>query len=298
MSDRPEILCIGAMLWDIIGRSFVVLDRGNDVPGRIGQVPGGVALNVAVSLARQGKRAAILSAIGRDSAGDALQDEARHLGVDTNYLYINNNLPSDFYIAVEDPEGLVASIADAHSLEAAGDLILTALHDGRLGNIDAPWTGPIVLDGNLTSDLLSRIAVDPLLAQAKLSVIPASPGKAERLLPLLARPETLFYLNRYEAETLADRPCPDARTAAEAVVARGAARAIVTDGAHLVADALTDAPTLVCEPAKVEIMRVTGAGDAFLAAHLIAEQAGSDRQTALNIATQAATDHVSGKDLT
>lgn len=297
MSERPQILCIGAMLWDIIGRSFRPLHRGNDVPGRIGQVPGGVALNVAVSLARQGKRAAILTAIGADPAGEALREEAGYLGVNTEYIYLNKDLPSDFYIAIEDPNGLVASIADAHSLEAAGDLILAPLRDGRLASAESPWTGPIVLDGNLTSTLLAEMAVNPLMAQAKLRVIPASPGKAERLIPLLGRPDTLFYLNREEAETLAGRPCRDAVDAAQAVVAKGAARAIVTNGPDIVADAIAGAPTLISHPAKVEIMRVTGAGDAFLAVHLAAEEAGLDRQTALEKATRAATDHVAGKDL-
>ncbi|MEN9411451.1 MAG: hypothetical protein RL216_3425, partial [Pseudomonadota bacterium] len=40
MSARPDILCIGSVLWDIIGRSAIVMRQGSDVPGRITRLPG------------------------------------------------------------------------------------------------------------------------------------------------------------------------------------------------------------------------------------------------------------------
>ena len=49
---KPDILCIGAMLWDVIGRAPRRMAPGADVPGRIRHIPGGVALNVALALAR------------------------------------------------------------------------------------------------------------------------------------------------------------------------------------------------------------------------------------------------------
>ncbi|MEY8840710.1 kinase, partial [Cribrihabitans sp. XS_ASV171] len=45
MSDNPDILCIGSVLWDIIGRSASHMRQGSDVPGRITRLPGGVAMN-------------------------------------------------------------------------------------------------------------------------------------------------------------------------------------------------------------------------------------------------------------
>jgi sugar/nucleoside kinase (ribokinase family) len=61
----PDILCIGSVLWDIIGRSPASMRLGSDVPGRITRLPGGVAMNIAMTLARFGMRPALLSAIGR-----------------------------------------------------------------------------------------------------------------------------------------------------------------------------------------------------------------------------------------
>lgn len=292
MSPQPDILCIGAMLWDVIGRAPRRMAPGADVPGRIRHIPGGVALNVAIALARWGLRPAVLSAVGRDPEGDALIAEAERLGALTGWLTRDAGQPTDCYMGVEDSEGLIAAIADVHGLEQAGAAILAPL-DGDL----AGWTGPVVLDGNLTEELLARIARDPRLAGADLRVVPASPGKAERLEPLIAARRGCFYLNRLEAEILAGRACPDAAMAAEAVVARGAARVLVTDGPRPAAEAAAGGPTLTAAPPTVRVARVTGAGDCFLAAHLAAGLRGRPRADALRQAVEAAAAHVSGRDM-
>ncbi|AUH32870.1 PfkB family carbohydrate kinase [Paracoccus tegillarcae] len=292
MTEQPDIICIGAMLWDVIGRAPRAMKAGHDVPGRIAHIPGGVALNVAIALARRGMRPAVLSAVGLEPEGDALVAESARLGVMTAHLIRDPDLPTDCYMAVEDNSGLVAAIADAHSLEAAGERILAPLDNALAG-----WQGVAVVDGNLTERLLARIAGDPRLAHADLRIVPASPGKAKRLDPLIAAGRGCFYLNRLEAEIIAGRACADAVTAAEAVTAKGARRVIVTDGGERVADAMSGQPTLTATPPAVRIARITGAGDCFLAAHLVAEQQGADRDGALQAATQAAAAHVAGKDL-
>ena len=51
-TPSEDIICIGSVLWDIIGRSPRDMISGNDVPGRIRRIPGGVAMNIAMTLAR------------------------------------------------------------------------------------------------------------------------------------------------------------------------------------------------------------------------------------------------------
>ncbi|MDB2369265.1 kinase, partial [Octadecabacter sp.] len=53
MKTTP-ILCIGSVLWDIIGRAPGQMRAGSDVPGRITRRPGGVAMNIAMTLAQFG----------------------------------------------------------------------------------------------------------------------------------------------------------------------------------------------------------------------------------------------------
>ncbi|GAB4388017.1 PfkB family carbohydrate kinase [Albidovulum sp.] len=293
MSALPDSLAIGSVLWDILGRAPAHLAPGSDMPGRITRQPGGVALNVAAALVRCGMRPALLSAVGRDGEGEALVAACAAQGIVTEHLYRSDDLPTDRYMAIEGAGGLIAAIADAHSLEAAGERILAPLGDGRLGAPSAPWRGVIALDGNLTPAVLARIAGSPLFAAADLRVAPASPGKAERLLPLLPMPNAVFYLNREEAGLLCRRRFDDAAGAAAAVCARGAARVLVTDGAGPAADAAPEG-LLTASPPPVPVARVTGAGDCFMAAHIAAERRGADRPAALAAALAAAAQHVSG----
>lgn len=294
MNSAPDILCIGSVLWDVIGRSKSSMRQGSDVPGRITQLPGGVALNIAMTLRRFDLHPALLSAVGRDVAGTQLVAETEAMGLICEYLYRSDDLPTDRYMAVEGANGLIAAIADAHSLEAAGDKILTPLQDGTLGSADAPYSGMIALDGNLTLALLSKIASDPLFAQADLRVAPASPGKAERLRPFLDQSRATLYVNLEEAETLCQKTFKTAAEAATAMVERGAASALVTDGGNSAAEA--DATGLrQASPPQVLVARVTGAGDTFMAAHMNAELRGLPKQDALEQALLAAARYVSGE---
>ncbi|MEQ8258307.1 MAG: PfkB family carbohydrate kinase [Roseovarius confluentis] len=294
MTPPPDILCIGSVLWDIIGRSASAMRQGSDVPGRITRGPGGVALNIALTLLRFGLRPALLSAVGRDAPGEELLALCTARGIDTSHVWRSSELPTDQYMAIEGAGGLVAAIADAHSLEAAGDRILAPLQDGTLGSAAKPHTGPIALDGNLTTTLLSRIAHDPAFSAADLRVAPASPGKAERLLPFLQTGRGILYVNLEEAGILCGRTFASASDAAQALRDRGATRAVVTNGAETAADAHPGG-LLTGQPAPVLVTRVTGAGDTFMAAHIAAETRGEDRATALDRALQAAATHISGE---
>lgn len=293
MAARPDILCIGSVLWDVIGRTHLEMTLGNDKPGRITRVPGGVALNIAMTLRRLGLKPALLSVVGRDAEGTALAAECTQMGLITDYLLADAELPTDQYMAIEAQGELIAAVADAQSLEAAGARILAALKDGRLGSQAAPWSGPVALDGNLTEALLSEIAVSPAFAAADLRLAPASPGKVRRLLPLLAHERATLYVNCEEAGLLLDQTFTEAAAGAEALVQAGARRVLVTQGAHQAVDA--DARGAISRhPPKVAAQRITGAGDTFMAAHIAAELTGNDRVSALESALSAAADYVAG----
>ena len=293
MNSPVDILCIGSVLWDIIGRTPAHMAAGADVPGRIARLPGGVAMNLAMTFARFGLRPALLTAIGRDAEGEELIRAAARLGLVTDHAYRSDDLPTDRYMAIEGGNGLIAAIADAHSLEGAGDKILRPLADGRLGTADAPWDGLIALDGNLTLALLSDIARSPLFAAADLRVAPASPGKAERLLPLLPLENATLYVNLEEAGLISQRRFADAPAAARALLDRGARRVLVTNGGAATADGGARG-VISAAPPPVLVTRITGAGDTFMAAHIVSELRGEDRPTALQSALNAAAQYVSG----
>src|SRR5690606_9023923 len=145
----------------------------------------------------------------------------------------------------------------------------------------------------LTQALLADIAASPLFSAADLRVAPASPGKAERLLPLLPVPRATLYVNLEEAGLLCQRRFASAPEAAAGLVARGAARVLVTDGGRTSADGTADG-ILTAEPPLVLVTRITGAGDTFMAAHIAAERRGESRAGALDAALAAAALYVSG----
>nr|WP_226341006.1 PfkB family carbohydrate kinase [Gemmobacter serpentinus] len=290
-----DILCIGSVLWDIIGRSPAAMRLGSDVPGRITRLPGGVAMNIAMTLRRFGLTPGLLTAIGRDAEGDELVAACARMGMVTDHIYRSEDLPTDRYMAVEGANGLIAAIADAHSLEAAGDKILRPLADGRLGRADAPWAGPVALDGNLTEALLAQIAASALFARADLRIAPASPGKAERLLPLLSHPGATLYVNLEEASLICAAEFTSAPQAAEGMLARGAHRVLVTDGGRTCAEGTQGAGVITGTPPEVLVTRITGAGDTFMAAHIVAEGRGAPREAALTAALRAAATYVSGE---
>ena len=291
--DTHQILCIGSVLWDVIGRSSAVMRLGSDVPGRITRIPGGVALNVAMTLRRFGLTPVLLTAVGQDAEGDELLKNCDQLGLITAHVYRSEDLPTDTYMAVEGANGVIAAIADAHSLEAAGDKILRPLTDGRFGTPNAPFTGRIVLDGNLTETLLAQIAQSDVFAKADLRVAPASPGKAERLLPLLAMKNATLYVNLEEAGLLCFETFASATEAATALLAKGAAEVLVTNGGAAAAHG-TKAGVFQALPPQVLVTRVTGAGDTFMAAHIAAQMRGEGAQQALETALSAAAAYVSG----
>ena len=290
MTSQPDILCIGSVLWDIIGRATPHMRVGSDVPGRITRLPGGVAMNIAMAVKAYGLNPALLSAVGRDDEGDDLIRACTRMGMITDHLYRSEDLPTDRYMAIEGGNGLIAAIADAHSLEAAGAKILRPLTEGPLMG----WSGLIALDGNLTLELLETIATSDMFKAADLRIAPASPGKAERLTPFLTHQSATLYVNLEEAGLLMHTKFATSTDAAKAMIDRGLYRVSVTDGPRI-ATVATKAEVISEIPPEVLVTRITGAGDTFMAAHIAAEAQAVSGRASLIRALEATAIYISGE---
>ncbi|MGB1209208.1 MAG: PfkB family carbohydrate kinase, partial [Paracoccaceae bacterium] len=144
-----------------------------------------------------------------------------------------------------------------------------------------------------TEALLTQIATDPAFGAADLRVAPASPGKALRLRPFLMQSRGTLYVNLEEAGLLCDHRFDATPEAARALIAAGAPRALVTDGAEITTDASAAGVVSLAPPRVDRVGRITGAGDTFMATHMDAELRGMDRTSALQCALRAAADYVS-----
>ena len=142
---------------------------------------------------------------------------------------------------------------------------------------------------------MAEIAARPEFAAADLRLVPASPGKAERLRPLLGHPQATLYVNLEEACLITGTSSETAEGGAAALLSAGARRVIVTDGHGEAVDG-GDGVLVRATPPPVTARRITGAGDTFMAAHIAAERAGADRQSALRAAVEAAAAYVEGRD--
>jgi pseudouridine kinase len=288
MSSPCDILCVGAAHWDRIGRSPWRIAPGGDVPGTVTRSPGGVALNIALGVAVEGMRPALLASVGTDAQGAELIAAAVAAGIDCTHVHRMPGRSTDLYLAIEGPQGLVAAVADSGTLEAGASAMTAPFARG--GALTA-WAGPLVLDGNLPVSVLARLIQHPGLSASPLCLVPASPAKAARLRGLLGHPRLTIHGNVIEAAALTGKDVTDAESGAQALRALGFARAVVTDGAGMAADA-GRAHFVTRKPPKVAVRRVTGAGDRFIAAHIVATIRGASPEEALAIALERSADFV------
>lgn len=275
-----QVACIGSAHWDIVARAALPPTAGADLPGRIVRRPGGVALNVALGLARAGVACEILTVLGRDPDGDALARLAAEAGVNAAFVR-RSDAATGRYLAIEGPDGgLFAAVADCAALDAGAEALVMAL-------AARPLPPVVVADGNLDPAALARLVALP---GPRLVLVAASPAKAGRLRAAIARGRADVVLNRREAEAVLGRPLRDSRIAAAALCAAGAREAVVTDGAAAATRTGPGFTVTLAPPAASG--GTTGAGDAFAAALVAADLAGLDPEPALAHALAVAARHL------
>ncbi len=271
-----DIVCFGAAHFDVIGRARPGA-RGADAPGMVETRPGGVALNVACGLAAHGLDVGLVSAVGDDAEGRALRAALEGCGVRAEGLVVYNGAPTGRYVVIERADGdIIAAVADTTAVDAVTPEHLDlGLHIRARG-----W----FIDANLPSSVVRALACAP--DRPPLSADAASEAKAVRLRPTLARLDVI-YCNRREAEAICATGLNAARAAAEALVSRGARRAVVTDGALPAADAGAHGVATL-RPETAPLRSATGAGDALIAAHMAALLQGANPRDALAAGLAAA----------
>jgi sugar/nucleoside kinase (ribokinase family) len=293
MEYEADVICVGSVLWDVIGRTNKPVSRGGDVGGYISRIPGGVAFNIAQNLVNLNLQPCLLAFLGNDNEGIQLFSICQELGINTDYIYRSDNFATDNYVAIEDSDGVVAAIADAHSLENVGSEILKPLKTSRFNNHLKAGRLPLIIDGNLKPDLLIDLSLDPFFEKFDVKLVPASPGKAYRLAPFVTNKNITLYLNLVEAQILCGKEFSDTVMAASEIISSGVGKVIITNGKNKVAMASEVTGVLSVTPPKIKVNRLTGAGDAFLAAHVKAEMLSYDAVDCLEFAVEQSAKYIS-----
>jgi pseudouridine kinase len=262
LPDKRPVMCIGAANLDRKLRTIAAMQLGTSNPATAEEVYGGVARNIAENLARLNLPTALLTALGDDSAGRALQDHAEGAGIDTRGSLKLPETATGTYTAILDAHGeMVVALADM----ALYERITPAFLVSRLPQRSA--AAMTVADLNLPADSIGALLASARADNVPLIIVAVSQPKMARL-PADLTGLRLLILNRGELETRAGRALPteaDVRAACREVQAQGAQDVIVTCGSQGVFHTRTGELVWLAAH-QVEVVDVTGAGDAFAAA--------------------------------
>jgi len=244
------VVVVGGANLDLKARTTAEIVRGTSNPGTLATSPGGVGRNIAETLGRLGTPTVLVAAVGSDHFGDDLLDATAKGGVDITHVRQVPG-PTGTYLAVLDASGdLAIGVSD---MAATATLAPEHLDPDLLAAADL-----VVLDGNLRADTLASAWALATVAGVRVVLDPVSVPKAALVAPLLgARPLWCITPNLAELAVLGGS-VPDLHR-------RGVALVWVRRGAQ---GSLLSGPDGEVELAAIgaEVVDVTGAGDAMLAA--------------------------------
>jgi pseudouridine kinase len=268
--DLLPVAVVGGANVDVKARTTAALVGATSNPGVVSRSAGGVGRNIAENLARLGHPVALLSVVGDDADGDWLLSRTEEAGVTTTSVRRSGRTGS--YVAVLDDSGeLAVAVADMAATDAfaPADLDLDALRAASL----------VVLDGNLTAATVAAVLDEAARAGVPVVVDPVSVAKAARIAPLLGpeRPVHALTPNRDELAALGGSAAAlHARGAGLVWVRHGRDGSVLTTAAD--PDGISNGGTRLPAPlvAPEDVVDVTGAGDASLAAFCHRLLAGDD----------------------
>lgn len=254
IADNPfALLGIGGAHVDRIGHVVGQYYPGASNPGHLTSSVGGGALNALRNARLRGiGSVGLISARGGDHDGVIVGDTIEKAGItDMSAVFLDRRTAS--YTAILDTGGdQVAGLADMEIYETAlpRQLRRKALREA------VALANALLVDANLPVAALQTICD---LATGPVYAIAISPAKAERLLAVAGRIDTVF-MNRREMEALAAGTSAKGLTG---LAAHGFRRAVVTGGSGPVLVLDGDNRFAVSQPKAAEITDVTGAGDAL-----------------------------------
>jgi pseudouridine kinase len=258
-----RIACVGAAAMDRRVQPEGELRWGTSNPVRTSAAPGGVARNIAETLARLGCRVALFSVVGSDRDGERIVAGLKAAGVELDGLRRAPGLPTASYTAVLDQDRrLLVGLADMLIFDQL-DLAWADRASDALQCFDL-W----IVDANLPAATLAR-----LLGRKRGQTVladPVSAPKAPRLGDLLGAIDMIFP-DRAELAALSGRAIDGPVELAEAAAQlrrRGTGAVVVTlggDGVYL--DDREDGRSGRRLPALAPrvVRDITGAGDALIA---------------------------------
>ncbi|WP_297589978.1 PfkB family carbohydrate kinase [Roseibium sp.] len=282
-SSASRVISIGAIHFDTIAHAASHIRPETSTPARHNSKPGGVATNIARTLSKLGVETGLIGVFGDDGPAQILQKQLKAEGIHLAHA-IRSGFATGQYLALHNPDGQLAAacVDDKILADAPPDLFDTALDDLAVSSKqETIW----FLDANLPEAMLhrliSKIGTGRLIANA------VSNAKAPRLKSALKSLECLM-LNRGEASAITGLPhntVPE--TLVKALHEMGLRNLVLTDGSKDVI--ASEVGTLTrFSPPNVNVVDVTGAGDALTAGTIAALATGLKLREAVPYGLSAA----------
>ncbi len=253
------ICVVGGINLDLSATSYSNACMEDSNPGKVNYTPGGVGRNIAENICRLGEKVSLIAPFGDDDYGKMLIKSCDEIGIDVSNRLNFPNENTGMYVCVNDYDGEMLIAISA--MDICQKVLPNTLED-KIDFLNKSQL--IVLDANLPESSLVYITENakvPVFADA---VSVAKCSKIKKILPKL----TLVKANRFEAEALSDVPIKtmkDLEKAAKALLNTGLKNIIITlgkEGAFFANEKQYGTiPAL-----KVNVLNVTGCGDAFMSA--------------------------------
>jgi pseudouridine kinase len=258
-----DVLVVGGMNMDTLARISGDTVPASSNPGVTTTAPGGVGRNVAENLARLGSPVRLVGVVGDDAAGTALLEQLAVLDVDLTGVRRSSDCATGTYTAVLDHDGgLVIGVADM----AATD----SLSPDDVGERNVHGASWMVLDGNLRTDTIAHCLELAELHDVPVVLDPVGVAKATRL----GRLPGLHTFTPNHDELTAWAGTDDVEAALAHAHSEGIDVVWLREGAAGSTLHVGDGETTRLRLPPAEVVDVTGAGDAMLAAYVHRLRAG------------------------
>ncbi|MTB53087.1 carbohydrate kinase family protein [Lewinella sp. W8] len=271
----PEIICAGELLMDLISTEYAEDFRSAD---RYQRLAGGSPANLAMNLARLGRKVGLVATVGQDDAGAMLREGVASLGVDVTHLGRSEE-PTTLILVTKSRE---VSNFEAYRL---ADRMITddqfppayfqqcwVFHTTAFALSREPARSAILRAADLAAAAGARVSIDFNYAG---KIWPDRREALEILRRYLAPAGSLAKFSDVDYARLFAEEVKDPFVAAQRIREQGADVVCLTmgeGGSYVVHD--DGQFHLPVRP--VEVRDTTGAGDAFWSGFLAAHLAGHD----------------------
>lgn len=260
LSEHSYVVTVGSTNMDVCGYSASKLVYEDSNPGKIKCTPGGVGRNIAQNIALLGRECHLISVVGDDFYGDTLLEQAKIAGVHIDSFHKLHGESTSTYVSLLDESGeMLVAINDMRILEKLTPALLATSKDL------IQHAGVLVVDCNLTEDALTWLFSHA--GSVPIFVDTVSAFKAPKIRNWLSHIHTLKP-NRLEAEILSGMTITgpqDAPAVATWFHEQGVQRIALSMGPAGVYYSEIDGQSGWSSPLPVNIVNVTGAGDAMMA---------------------------------